>query len=105
MKKSILVISLIFLVASCAPITKQAKEDLKKPVNCATAEEDIKTLDTEKARVLKEIINGVTAITPYGAAIGLVTLTEGDKLEVGTGAYNRKIDRKIAEIERECGLE
>ena len=53
MKKSILVISLIFLVASCAPITKQAKEDLKKPVNCATAEEDIKTLDTEKARVLK----------------------------------------------------
>ena len=105
MKKSILVISLIFLVASCAPITKQAKEDIKAPVNCATAKEDIRTLDKEKASVLKEIINGATAITPYGAAIGLLTLTEGEKLEVGTGAYNRKIDRKIAEIERECVLE
>jgi hypothetical protein len=105
MKKSALVILLIFLVASCAPITKQAKEDLKKPVNCATAEEDIKTLDKEKARVLKEIINGVTAITPYGAVIGIITMTEKEKLEVGTGAYNRKIDRKIAEIEQECGLE
>lgn len=105
MKKNALVISLIFLVASCAPITKQAKEDIKAPVNCATAEEDIKTLDKEKARLLKEIINGVTAITPYGAVIGIITLTEKEKLEVGTGAYNRKIDRKIAEIERECGLE
>jgi hypothetical protein len=105
MKKSILVTLLIFLVASCSPITKQAKEDLKAPVNCATAEEDIRTLDKEKARVLKEVINGVTAITPYGAAIGILTLSEKDKLEVGFGVYNRKIDRKIAEIERECGLE
>jgi hypothetical protein len=105
MKKNALVILLIFLVASCAPITKQAKEDIKAPVNCATAEEDIKTLDKEKARLLKEIINGVTAITPFGAVIGIITLTEKEKLEVGTGAYNRKIDRKIAEIERECGLE
>ena len=105
MKKSAMVILLIFLVASCSPITKQAKEDLKAPVNCATAQEDIKTLESEKARVLKEIINGVTEITPYGAAIGLITFTEDEKLEVGTGTYNRRIDRKIAEIERECGLE
>jgi len=29
---------------------------------------------------------------------------KGEKLKIGTGEYNRKIDARIAEIKQECGL-
>jgi hypothetical protein len=30
--------------------------------------------------------------------------TEGDQAKVATGEYNKMIDKKIAEIKKECGL-
>lgn len=47
---------------------------------------------------------GVTAIVPAGLVIGLVTLTEGTKIEVATGEYNKMIDARIAEIKSTCGV-
>jgi hypothetical protein len=70
-----------------------------------TAEEDIRTLESEKASVAKMAKDGVTGIAPVGAVIGILTLTEKEKLEIASGTYNKKIDAKIAEIKRECGLE
>ena len=52
----------------------------------------------------KQIANGVTAIAPAGFVVGVVTKTEGDKLEVASGDYNERIDRKIAEIKNTCGI-
>ena len=92
------------LGAACAPISNQAKEDLAQPVDCRTAEGDIRVLEHEKAHVAEEAANGVMAVAPAGAVLGIVTGTEGDKLKVATGDYNRKIDSKIAEIKRTCGL-
>jgi NADPH-dependent curcumin reductase CurA len=36
--------------------------------------------------------------------VGLVTGTEKTKLEVGTGDYNKMIDKRIAEIKKTCGI-
>jgi hypothetical protein len=106
MYKFIPVICLAIFVAACAaPISKQAKEDLAKPINCATAREDISILESEKASVAEMAKDGVTGIAPAGAVIGIITFTEKEKLEVGSGVYNKKIDAKIAEIKRECGIE
>jgi hypothetical protein len=105
MYKFIPVICLAIFVAACSsPISNQAKQDLAAAVNCDTARADIITLENEKAKVGERVKDGVTAVTPAGAVLGILTLTEKDKLEVGTGAYNRKIDAKIAEIKRECGI-
>ena len=106
MKTAFVAFSICTLVlgAACAPISNQAKEDLAQPVNCATAEGDIRVLKHEKAHVAEEAANGVMAVAPAGAVLGIVTGTEGDKLRVATGDYNRKIDRKIAEIKGACGL-
>jgi hypothetical protein len=97
-------ICVIALGTACAPISKQAKEDLAKPVNCDTAEGDIRVLEGEKSHAAEQAASGVTAVAPAGAVLGVVTGTEGDKLRVATGDYNRQIDKKIAEIKRACGL-
>ena len=73
-------------------------------MNCATAQSDIQILQEEKSGVAERIALGVTSVTPVGAIIGILTLTEADKLEVAVGAYNNKLDAKIAEIKRTCGL-
>jgi hypothetical protein len=100
-----LVLTTSFLTLACQTISKEAKEDLAKPVNCETALQDIMALENEKASVMKQIAEGVTAVAPAGAVIGILTLQEGDKLKVAVGEYNHQITEKIKEIKTTCGLE
>jgi hypothetical protein len=75
------------------------------PINCATAEGDIRMLRSEKVNTAKQIAAGVGAITPIGLVAGLATGTEGTKAQVATGDYNRMLDQKIAEIQQTCGVQ
>jgi hypothetical protein len=101
----ILMVALVILVTGCSDKYKKAETQMKQPINCATAEGDIRMLMHEKAHVTDEIESGVTAIFPAGAVVGIVTKTEGTKLKVATGEYNKMIDKRIAEIKKECGVE
>ena len=78
--------------------------ELAKPVDCATAEQDIALLKKEKASVGKMFLDGVTAVVPAGAVLSILTLQEKDKLEVAVGVYNHKLHRKIQEIQNVCGV-
>ncbi len=104
MKKILFIILSIVLVAACAPITQQEKQSLAKPIDCRTAEGDLRVLQAEKANVAQQIADGVTAIVPAGAIIGIVSGTESDKFKVATGDYNNMIDQKIAEIKTKCNM-
>ena len=101
---SVLACCFVMLLAACAPISKEAKEELAQPVNCATAEEDLRVLEEERASNAERALQGVTAVTPAGAALGILTGTYGEKVEVTTGEYNEMIDQKMAEIKETCGL-
>jgi len=98
---------LIFLLfAACAPpITQEAKEDLQRPVNCATAQDDIALLQSEKANVNQQMLSGVTSMVPAAAVMGLLTGRQQDREEVLTGEYNDKINQKIYEIRNTCGVQ
>ena len=100
----ILLVALVILVTGCSDKYKKAEKQMKQPINCATAEGDIRLLMHEKAHVTDQIESGVTAIVPAGAVIGIVTKTEGTKAKVATGEYNKMIDKRIAEIKKECGV-
>ncbi len=91
-------------MVACSPQSKEVKEELRQPVNCATAECDIGVLENEKAHVAEQVANGVTAAAPAGLVLGVVTGTESEKLEVASGEYNERINKKIAEIKSTCGL-
>ena len=74
------------------------------PINCATAEGDLRLLGHEKANVAQRVVEGVTALSPAGIVIGIVTQTETTKLKVAVGKYNDMIDKRIAEIKQTCNL-
>ena len=94
----------VAVAAPLDPISDEAERELKQPVNCRTAEGDIRILNSEKAHVIEQAARGVSAVTPIGFVSGVVMGTEGDKLQVATGDYNKQIDAKIAEIKKVCGL-
>ena len=107
MKKIALVMCITFIfaviIAGCAKQFKQTEQAMKQPINCATADADIRSLHHEKAHVKDQIAMGVSAIVPVGAVVGLVKGTEGTKFRVATGKYNKMIDQRIAEIKGTCG--
>ena len=100
----ILMVASVILVTGCSDKFKKAETQMKQPINCATADGDIRMLMHEKAHVEDQIASGVTAVFPAGAVIGIVTKTEGTKFEVATGKYNKMIDKRIAEIKAQCGV-
>ena len=54
---------------------KQTMESLDQPINCATAEGDIRVLQSEKAHVGQQIASGLTAIAPAGIVMGVLAGT------------------------------
>jgi hypothetical protein len=104
-KSLTLLFGLTVLLCSCSPISKEAKEELAKPVDCSTASDDIATLKSEKASVAKEISAGVQDIYPVGAIIHLIERNWTDGEKVATGQYNKAIEDKIERIQNECGVQ
>ncbi len=97
--------AVVTLATGCAMQEKQTMESLKQPINCATAEGDIRVLQGEKAHVAQQIASGLTAIAPAGIVMGVLTGTEGTKLRVAAGDYNKQIDARIAAIKSTCGVQ
>ena len=95
----------IFLVSCAAKDQKKVEQEMKQPINCATAEGDIRVLKHEKVHVAQQIAEGVTSIAPPGLILGEITGTQETKLKVSTGDYNKMIDERIAGIKEKCGVE
>ena len=92
------------LAAGCAMEEKKTMQSMNQPINCATAEGDIRVLQSEKTNVVAQIAQGATAIAPAGIVVGILTGTEATKLKVAAGDYNRQIDNRIGEIRSTCKL-
>ena len=93
-------------LSACATAKKEKKTmaDTKLPVQCATAEGDLRALNSEKAHVGSEIAAGASAIIPIGLVVNVVTGEEGTQWKVTTGVYNKMLDARIAEIKSTCDL-
>jgi hypothetical protein len=102
----VVLMCVVMLLPACAAFKqKKVLKESKQPINCATAEGDLRMLKSEKAHVGQQIAEGVISIIPVGAVIGIVTGTEVTKLRVAVGEYDKTIDKRIAEIKSECNVE
>src|SRR5262249_24277669 len=92
-------------MTGCATEYKKTEENLNKPpINCFTAEGDIRVLQSEKANTLQQMAAGLQTIVPTSIVVGLITGTSKTSAQVESGEYNRMIDARIAEIKSVCGL-
>ena len=96
---------IVMLLPACALKQKKVEKEMKQPINCATAEGDIRMLQQEKAHVAQQIVEGATSIVPASLVLGIITGTEKEKLRVATGEYNKAIDKRVAEIKSQCGVQ
>jgi hypothetical protein len=98
-------LGLTAMVGGCAMHEKkEATAAQAMPINCPTAEGDIRVLQGEKATTAAKIGNGISMVVPIGLVVGVVTGTEKTKYEVSTGEYNKMLDSKIADIRSTCGV-
>jgi hypothetical protein len=109
MKKGIILFVLCCFVVTVSACGMKMKKDLKHieaeknhPVNCATAENDIKVLQQEKANVGEQIFAGITSIAPPALVMGILTGTETSKIKVAIGTYDKLIDERITKIKENC---
>ena len=100
----VMVLGLAVLVSGCAMGYKKTEESMEQPINCATAEGDLRVLEQEKVNTAQQIAAGVTSIAPIGLVGGIITGTAGTKYRVATGKYNEMIDKRMAEIKATCGV-
>ncbi|SLN31090.1 hypothetical protein ROA7450_01374 [Roseovarius albus] len=98
-------VGMISLGAAPAMADSEASDPMTHPINCATAEGDIRALKAEKKHAQDQIVRNVASITPAGALLGLITGTEGKRLQMLTGEYEKKIDARIAETESQCNIQ
>ena len=107
-KTTIFAVALVIGLSGCASeYKKEAKEEQAAktmPVNCATAQADLKTLNNEKVSAAQQAAAGVSTVTPIGLVAGLVTGTEGEKAQVTTGEYNKVLDAAITRIKTTCNI-
>lgn len=103
-KATVLCIAILAVTGCSSPNVKQGDQDMAKGINCSTAEGDIRALNAEKAHTSQEIAAGVTSIIPIGAVAHMFEGKEGETLKVGTGEYNKALDKKIAEIKQHCNI-
>jgi len=104
-----LVLFFVFVSAGCRsynpPISDQAKFDLMKPIDCSKANEDITTLEQEKAASSDQLKAGVKMFVPAAAARAILHGDYQERKEVAIGEYNQAIEDKINQIKQKCGAE
>ena len=93
----------VLMVFGLAQGAAAQSDPMTHPINCATAEGDIRALNSEKEHAQKQQLLDVAAITPAGALLGLIKGNEKKKLEVLSGDYEKQIDARIAATQAECG--
>jgi len=100
--------SFVVLGTGCGGNYKQMADNEKQaktmPVNCATAEGDIRMLQSELATNQQRTAAGVTAVVPISAVVSIVSGTEGTKAQIASGEYNKILQAKITEIKNVCGV-
>ena len=109
MKYVALLIGVVFLASCGSPVSKEAKMQMQKPIDCSDAKEDIATLENEKASVARRVAQGATFVIPVAVVVNIFQEGSGsnnvaDRKSVASGDYNEAIDAKIAEIKSTCNL-
>lgn len=97
MTRSLLAPILCDVVAALSALPAMS-DPARHPVNCATAEGDLRAIAAERKHTQAQQAERILAITLAGALLRLVAGTERKRLKMLSGAYVEKPDARAAEI-------
>ena len=106
MKKNLLLIaSVVTLAAGCAsPITKQDQASLAQPIIAPRPRATCVSCSPRR-RMWARRSRTASVHRPHQSGRRISsTRTEKARFEVGTGDYNKMIDKKMAEIKAQCPM-
>lgn len=102
------------LLVGCESLeeAKERDEALMAPVNCATAEGDLRILQGEKDHVDAQKAAGSDTVAPAAHVIAGVTeysdqeqlTAQETSIQMHVDRYQQAVDEKIAKIKSTCGL-
>ncbi|WP_170381275.1 hypothetical protein [Ruegeria atlantica] len=107
-KRNLLLVNIMLASVLSALSTAAASADTAQkthPINCATAEGDLRAIAAEKKHAQDQQLESVVALTPAGALLGMVTGTENKRLTMLSGDYVKALDKRAAEIKSTCGVQ
>jgi hypothetical protein len=104
MKHNLLICALSAALMTLASASSWSQE---QAVDCATARDDIDTLQGEKEKTDDNIAHGIFAYTPIGLIANEANevVNSDGQSEQDINAYNQKLQQKIDEIQQTCHIE
>jgi hypothetical protein len=100
MKLVLMLTGIALLATACASQSEDEATAQAAPINCATAEADLRVLRGEQSHAMERAMGGGTTMVPSG----LVTEPEfGSGGPVGAGQYSDYLNDRISQIEQACG--
>lgn len=97
-----ILLSTVLASADDTKMTK-GKADAKKKINCRSAVPDIRVLNSEKEYAQKQVATGIFAIMPIGLLANAAT-SQSKSEKISIKKYDEMLDKKIAEIKKECHI-
>lgn len=94
----------LLVIGGCSSIPKSTRQALEKPVDCATAEEDLIELAAGLPSGRKKARAVVTSLIPAGLVVGVVSRDLRNRAKVVNGTLEADIYNKMADINDECDL-
>lgn len=99
MKWLLMLTGIALLATACASQSEDATMAQSAPINCATAEADLRVLRSEQSHAMEQAMGGGRTMVPSG----LVTEPEYTTGPVGAGQYSDYLNNRIGQIEETCG--
>ena len=108
MKPKLLICTLSAALMTLGSGSSWSQDEMTNPIDCSTAQDDIKTLVHEHKSTDERIAKGAFSILPIGIVLNeskKATESSAEKQkEMDIKQYNLKIDDRITEIKKTCNI-
>ena len=101
MKWLLMLTGIALLATACASQSEDETMAQSAPINCATAEADLRVLRSEQSHAMEQAMGGGRTMVPSGLVTEPEWNTGGP---VGAGQYSDYLNNRISQIQQACGL-
>ena len=101
----VVVVAAVVALGACSVAPRRSVAEVNAaPVDCDKSAEQLAMLDEEMVATHERFASGVASVVPSLAVISIFAGRFKTNVAVATGQYEKALDRKIVEIELQCGL-